>query len=275
MPRMHNIAASLPSVLLIAALAIQSLHAQAPTGAQPMAEAQGPGAKAQDNLQRQFTVDFSKNPPVRFEAMNPGEQGGDGLSLPRRIAAAVVARDKPDPHYIADLGSYTGEFLEAFMERFPNSHGQWTEPVNGNEDNAKIRLSRFGDHVSYVIGCPSRDISQGCIPKDADVIITSWVSIHQPLDGMAKVFKGVYDQLPSGGWFADLDHVGLAGSDWEKPLTEARKEFHAKTEGPPVHLKTPAPTIEQQLAAFKVAGFDDVRVIWCSFTDVLFMAQKR
>jgi hypothetical protein len=29
------------------------------------------------------------------------------------------------------------------------------------------------------------------------------------------------------------------------------------------------------MAAFKVAGFDDVQVVWRSFTDALFMARKK
>ena len=220
-------------------------------------------------------LDFSATPPPRFEALNPGEKTGDHLAIPREMAAAIIAADKPNPHLVADLGSFTGEFLEAFMQRFPNSQGQWTEPVSDNEQNARIRLARFGDRVSYVVGCPARDISKGCIPKDADVIITSWVSIHQPLYGMARVYKGIYDQLPSGGWFANLDHVSLSDSDIEKPLLAARKEFLQSREGPPPHLWTPAPTLEKQLAAFKIAGFDDAHVVWCSFNDVLFMARKK
>jgi len=252
------------STIPLTAIAQTPPAAKAPAG---VVEADPPGEAGH--------LDFAHHPPVRFEAMNPANgPGGDLLSQPRLIAAAVVAQDKPNPHFIADLGSFTGEFLEAFMQRFPNAHGQWTEPVDKNEDNAKIRLARFGDHVSYVIGCPSRDVSLDCIPKEADVIITSWVSIHQPLDGMAKVYAGIYTQLPSGGWFVNLDHVSAPNPEWAHLLGESRKEFHVKQEGPPLHIKTPFPTLDEQLAAFKVAGFNDVQVVWSSMNDVLFMARK-
>lgn len=257
------LAASFSCLIIIAPLSLTTL-AQAPAGS----------PQVQVDQQGQRRLDFKVTPPLRYEAMNPNEERGDKLSQPRLIAAALVAQATPNPHFIADLGSYTGEFLEAFMERFPNARGQWTEPVTTNEENAKTRLARFGDRVSYVIGCPARDLSLGCVPKDADVIITSWVSIHQPLAGIAKVYEVAYNQLPSGGWLVNLDHVTLADSQWQGWEQEARKEFHAKQEGPPVHLKTPFPTLDEQIAAFKVAGFEDVHVVWTSFTDVLFMARK-
>jgi SAM-dependent methyltransferase len=219
-------------------------------------------------------------PLVHFQAVNPQEPAGDRLVEPRRIAAAVVAQDNPAPKSIVDVGSFTGEFLEAFMQRFPQSHGQWTEPVNGNLANAKKRFARFGDHVDYVIGCPSRDISLGCVPKDVDVLITSWLSIHQNLPGIQKFYREAAAMLPSGGWLANLDHVAYPNSAWEKRLQGARTEatqegLSGTIEGPPVHhADFVTPTLDEQVAAFKAAGFDDVRVVWTRFNTVLFMAKK-
>ena len=180
------------------------------------------------------------SPLVHFQAVNRDEPSGDRLAEPRRIAAAVVAQDNPAPKSIVDVGSFTGEFLEAFMQRFPDSHGQWTEPVDGNLNNAKKRFARFGNHVDFVIGCPGRDISLGCVPKGVDVLITSWLSIHQNLKGIQKFYRDAAAMLPSGGWLANLDHVAYAGNPWEKRLQGARveatkQELTAMTEGPPVH----------------------------------------
>ena len=206
-------------------------------------------------------------------AVNTGENDGDQLALPRLIAAEVVSLDKPNPVKIVDVGSFTGEFLEAFMEKFPGARGQWTEPVNGNENNAKRRFARFGDRMDYVIGCPHRDLSQGCVPKDTDVLITSWVTRHQELPGIQKVYKDAYPLLPSGGWFAILDEVTVPGH-WEKQFTTGRLNFMATQEGPPEYQKAPIPTLEQQLAALHAAGFTDVQVVWQEFTTVLIMARK-
>jgi hypothetical protein len=218
-------------------------------------------------------------PLIHFEALNPGEAGGDRLSEPRRLAASVVAQDNPSPRLIVDVGSFTGEFLEAFMQRFPGSHGQWTEPVDSNRANAQRRLARFGDHVDYKIGCPARDISLGCVPRGVDVLITSWLSIHQDLPGIRKFYTEAVAMLPSGGWLVNLDHVA-PGTGWAGRLKGARAEavrdqFAGLTEGPPVHHpEFVTPTLEDQLDAFRAAGISDVRVVWSRLDTVLIMGRK-
>jgi hypothetical protein len=265
----HRISFSLAS--LIAVLTIGSV----PTAARAQAPANSTEAA------RPPQGNAPAMPIVRYEAVNRDELAGDRLGPARRIAAAVVAQDNPAPKSIVDVGSFTGEFLEALLEQFPNAHGQWTEPVETNRVNAKRRLGRFGDRVDYVIGCPARDISLGCVPKGVDVLITSWLSIHQNLPGINKFYKEAAAMLPSGGWLANLDHVGYGGSPWEQRLQGARKVatgegLAAITEGPPVHHKDwTVPTLEDQVAAFKAAGFDDVQVVWRRFDTVLFMARKR
>lgn len=222
----------------------------------------------------------SISPLVHFEAVNPGEPAGDRLGPVRRLAAAIVAQDKPEPRHIVDVGSFTGELLEAFMQRFPGARGQWTEPVTGNENNAKRRLARFGSNVDYVIGCPSRDISQGCVPKDVDVLLTSWLSIHQNLDGIRKFYREAYAMLPAGGWLTNLDHISYGDAIWRKWIAGAREELassgsNAVIEGPPVHhAEFVTPTLEEQLTAMHDAGFKNVRVVWRRLDTVLFMARK-
>jgi hypothetical protein len=214
-------------------------------------------------------------PIIHYEAINPGEPfgGGDRLAEPRKIAAAVVAQDKPSPHKIVDVGSYTGEFLEAFLEQFPAARGQWTEPVDGNEINAKHRFERFGNRVDYVIGCPGRDVSQGCVPKDVDVLITSWVTHHQGPEQLAQFYKNAAGLLPSGGWLVNLDHV-TEPPVWEQRFKTARLGFQTVYQGPPMHGHHPIATVEQHITDLQAAGLTDVAVVWKSFDTVLIMARK-
>lgn len=219
-------------------------------------------------------------PLVHFQAVNPKEPSGDRLEEPRRLAAAIVAQTTPAPHSIVDVGSFTGEFLEAWMERFPSAHGQWTEPVDGNLANAHRRFARFGEHVSFVIGCPSRDISLGCVPADVDVLITSWLSIHQDLQGIQKFYRDAAQRLPVGGWLANLDHVAYASPAWQARFDGARAEaaqlgIDALIEGPPVHHSDfVTPTLDEQMAALRAAGFDEVQVAWSRLNTVLLLARK-
>ncbi len=218
-----------------------------------------------------------------YEAINVDPYGsypGDHLAEARHIAALVVAQDKPLPHRIVDVGSYSGEFLEAFMQRFPQALGQWTEPVATNRDNARRRLGRFSNHVDYVIGCAARDIGQGCVPKDTDVLLTSWLHIHQDRAGITKWYREAFGLLPQGGWVVVIDHVGDGGSAWERRLAAAHDEANARgltiaNEGPPVHHPGwTTPSLAEQTDAMRRAGFADPQVVWRRLDTVLIMARK-
>ena len=255
------------SLIVTGGPALQATYAQAPDATQPT------GRQTQEHPVT-FAANLEKFQSVPFEGINGNEP--DKLSVPRLMAAAVVAQFKPDPYNIADVGAFQGEFLEAFMVRFPKAHGLWTDAVSGPEAFARKRLARFGDRVTYKVACLDGDISDGCIPKYTDVIIASWVTMHQPIQGITKFYEDAHKQLPSGGWLIILDHVGFsADSPWEGPLKRAQTEFHAKAEGPRPFVKTRVPTYSEEMKAFEVAGFDDVQVVWRSFTDALFMARKR
>lgn len=222
-------------------------------------------------------------PMVHFEAVNPGEPAGDRLGPARRLAAAVVAQLKPAPRSIVDVGSFTGEFLEAFLQRFPTAKGQWTEPVTNNLDNAHRRLARFGSNVDFVIGCPSRDISQGCLPKGMDVLLTSWLSVHQDLAGIAAFYARAAQALPDDGVLVVIDRVTPATPDaaaWTATLEAAREDLAptgtlAVVEGPPVHHPDfVTPTLDQHMERLRAAGFGNVHVVWQRLDTVLFVARK-
>ena len=38
---------------------------------------------------------------------------------------------------------------------------------------AEKRLKRFGERVDYRVGCPGRDVSDGAVPADVDVLASS------------------------------------------------------------------------------------------------------
>jgi hypothetical protein len=45
----------------------------------------------------------------------------DLMNEPRQISAAIVAADNPAPKYIVMIGAHHGEYLEVFLDRFPNA----------------------------------------------------------------------------------------------------------------------------------------------------------
>jgi hypothetical protein len=199
------------------------------------------------------------------------------MNEPRNISAAIVGADIPAPKYVVMIGAHHGEYLEVFLDRFPTARALWTEPNNteGNMPVAKERLARFGNRVDFKFGCGERDISDGCVPKGADVIITDWVSILQNLDGMYKIYKIANEQLAPGGWFVNIDQVSFDNGAWDSRIRTARKGFRPEHEWPPVHhVEFRTPTIDEQLGAMRAAGFD-AQVVWQSFSTVLFMGRKK
>ena len=195
---------------------------------------------------------------------------------PRKIAAAIVAADLPAPKLVVQVGAHHGEFLEVFLDRFPAARGLWTEPANSENNliEAKMRLARFSNRVDFRFGCGERDISDGCVPRGADVIITDWVSILQNLDGMYKIYRIAAEQLAPGGWFINIDKVGFGGGAWEGRLQTARAGFRPEHEAPPLHhADYRTPTVDEQLGAMRAAGFD-AQAVWRSFDTVLIMARK-
>jgi hypothetical protein len=201
----------------------------------------------------------------------------DLMNEPRKISAAIVAADNPNPKYVVMIGAHHGEYLEVFLDKFPNARALWTEPDNneGNMPVAKERLARFGNRVDFKFGCGERDISDGCVPKGSDVIITDWVSILQNLDGMYKIYRIANEQLAPGGWFVNIDQVSFGNDAWDSRIQTARKGFRPEHEWPPVHhpdFRTP--TIDEQLGAMRAAGFD-AQVVWQSFNTVVFMGRKK
>jgi hypothetical protein len=214
---------------------------------------------------------------VFFGLATAQEVRDEAMMEPRKIAAAIVAADLPSPTLVVQVGAHHGEFLEVFLDQFPTAHGLWTEPANTepNLPAAKVRLARFGDRVAYEFGCGERDISDGCVPKRADVIITDWLSILQNLDGIYKIYRVAAEQLGPGGWFVNIDKVGFGGGAWERRLQTARAGFRPEHEAPPIHHPDfRAPTVDEQLGAMRAAGFD-AQVVWRSFNAILIMGRKK
>ncbi len=212
-------------------------------------------------------------------SVQPAEQEKryDVVMEPRRIAAAVVATDLPAPKLIVQVGAHHGEFLEVFLNKFPTARGLWIEPANSepNLPAAKARLARFGSRVDYQFGCGERDISDGCVPQGADVIITDWVSILQNLDGMYRIYRIAAERLAPGGWFVNIDQAGFGGDAWEPRLQRARKGLRLEPEAPPIHHpEYRTPTVDEQLGAMRAAGFE-AQVLWRSFNTILIMGRKQ
>ena len=192
---------------------------------------------------------------------------------PRDIAMAVLAADNPDPKYIVNVGAAQGSTLAAWLDKFPNARGEWTESAGDHSlTEALPVLGRFGDRVDYKLSCSLRDMTEPCFPPQTDVIITNGMSIHRDLDGMYKNFIATYKLLPHGGWFINIDQIGYGYSNWEALITKAKVGFRPK-DRKPEHADLRIPTAEEELEAMRSAGYD-AQIVWQSFNTALFMGRK-
>lgn len=209
----------------------------------------------------------------------------DLLELPRRMAAAIIAGDRPAPATIIDIAAGPGAVLAVFLEQFPDAKGIWTDASRAMLDLAHDRLAPFGDRVQYYLA-DMTDLSGAGLPEQADVITTSRAAHHLDREGLVRFYTDAAARLKPGGWLVNLDHIGpasqagppaTAGFDdvWDQRLRAARKEFGA-SDGPKLkhHHNYPLTSVQDHLDAFEAAGISDVEVPWRAFFTCLFLGRK-
>lgn len=196
----------------------------------------------------------------------------DLLDLPRAIAAAIVAADRPDARLAIDIGSGPGAFLERFMAALPGARGVWSDVSPAMEDFARERLAPYAPRVDFWLADMS-DLSG--MPSGADVISTSRASHHLSVAALHGFYAQAYAGLTPGGWLVNLDHTYSVSAEWEQRLRAARTAIlpPAPAREGHHHTATP-PTIAEHLAALAAAGFTDVDTPWRAFPTCLFMARR-
>lgn len=195
----------------------------------------------------------------------------DLLSLPRVIAAEIVAVDHPGPAVVADIGSGPGDFLAVFLDRLPEATGIWSDISEAMETMGRDRLGGYADRVTYRIA-DMTDFTG--LPSDLDVITTSRAVHHLDRDGLRAFYRDAGAHLAPGGWLVNLDHFGPSDA-WNTRLREARTRLVPRTtEQRPHHHNYPLTSVADHLDALAEAGFTDVETPWRGFVTGLFMARR-
>jgi SAM-dependent methyltransferase len=194
------------------------------------------------------------------------------LDLPRRISAAVVAGDCPEPACVVDIGSGPGDYLAVFLEAFPSARGVWTDASEPMLEQARERLAPFGGRVTYRIA-DMTDLGNA-VPDGVDVITTSRASHHLDRVGLLDFYAAVAGHLAPGGWLVNLDHTGSRDA-WEGRLRAARSLLRTvPAERAAHHHDKPLPTVTDHLDGYAAAGIGDVAIPWRAFVTCLFMGRK-
>jgi SAM-dependent methyltransferase len=202
-----------------------------------------------------------------------GDVVADLLTLPRRIAAAVVSVDRTDPKLVVDVGSGPGAFLSVFLDHFPAARGIWTDASEAMRDKARSALAGYGDRIEFRI-VDMTEIGAGDLPGGVDVLLTSRAVHHLDKAGLHAFYAAAAGLLAPGGWLVNLDHTG-PGEVWDARLRAARKLIiPPRSKGGGHHHDGPLTSVADHQDALTAAGFTDFDTPWRGFFTVLFMARK-
>jgi SAM-dependent methyltransferase len=197
----------------------------------------------------------------------------DMLVLPRRMAAALVARERPDAKLVIDVGSGPGTFLEAFLEELTGASGLWIDASEAMREQARERLAPFGDRVSYRIA-DLANLDAAGLPEGADALISSRAQHHVKGERLVGFYRSAAACLAPGGWLVNLDHTGPS-SVWDQRFRAVRKRFIGAGSDQGKHPHNyPFSSVAEHLDAFASAGIDDVELVWKAFYTCLFMGRK-
>jgi SAM-dependent methyltransferase len=209
--------------------------------------------------------------PAFADAWTGSDTFGDLLAFPRRLAAALVALDRPGTRLVVDVGSGPGAFLAVFLDEFPAARGVWSDASEAMLAQARERLA--AGRVDFRLA-DMTDLAGGGIPRDADVIVTSRAAHHLDRDGLAAFYTEAAAHLSPGGWLINLDHTGPADV-WDRRFRAVRPRFAApRREEPKHHHDYPLTSIEDHLGGYEAAGITDVEIAWKAFYTCLFMGRK-
>jgi SAM-dependent methyltransferase len=197
----------------------------------------------------------------------------DMLELPRRISVALVADAGIPVDHVVDLGAGPGAYLQHFLRAFPDARGTWVDSSEPMREAAQSELAPFGDRVTYVLADVEDLAGIGLDPMD--VLVTSRVMHHFSAESIQRVYRDAHELVTPGGFFFDLDHVGVPG-DWKDRYKRIRDQLTGgrKRQIKPHRHDHPLRSMDGLLHDAAAAGFDDPDVPWRMLYTALIAARR-
>jgi tRNA (cmo5U34)-methyltransferase len=167
---------------------------------------------------------------------------------------------------VLDLGGGTGALSSAVLEGLPGVRVTILDVDTDMLDEARRRLDRFADRVTFVEGSFLDPLPA------ADAVIAS-LALHHVHDLSAKtaLYRTIHDTLSPGGALLNLDAAVTEGPRLSRLLFQrmaARMADHGITHSEAhAHFASWADEdryfpLEAELTALREAGFDEVECFW-------------
>ena len=199
----------------------------------------------------------------------------EDVEFPWNLTANLARNVRPETKRVIDAASGPGGFLATILDAFPDATGVWFDFSATMEEEARRKLERFGDRVTYVVG----DLADIGIAGEAgtfDLITTSRATHHLAAPTLTRFYQQCAQLLAAHGYVANVDSMSDAGP-WRQRLRDVRAEYRAAANTPdvPTHPQVNvSPQLSDHLSALRAAGFDEIEVVWKVFVTGLLMARK-
>lgn len=132
----------------------------------------------------------------------------------------LIATGRPSIHTFLDLGCGDGILGRSIRARYPEADGVFLDFSEPMLTNARQKLNGT-PNVTFIqqdFGQPGWQESITTW-KPFDVIVSGFAIHHQPDTRKRAIYQEIYDLLPPGGIFLNLEHVKPA-TEWVEHITE-------------------------------------------------------
>ena len=192
------------------------------------------------------------------------------------ILLSLLPFTRDQPLRVLDLGCGTGVLSHVVLEEFARATGVAFDLTENMLVQAKKRLRRFADRVSFQQG----DFGKDEIGKGYDLVISGFAIHHLTNAAKQELYRRIFESLNPGGVFLHREIVAGATPALNALYERLWRDFVAsqgeRDDGwfrKYFEEDIPAP-VEDQVEWLKQVGFVDVACHWRHFNFAIFGGTK-
>jgi SAM-dependent methyltransferase len=203
------------------------------------------------------------------------------------VLVRVLLRAPREPRRVLDLGAGDALLLATVLEAWPRATGVALDFSPLMLEHARERLARFGGRATTVEADLQSPAWREAVRGPFDAVLSGFAIHHLSHERKWALYAEIYERLPEGGLFLNLEHVASATPWGEELFNDAMTEhlyLRRKERGEDVtreqvsrdFLERPdraanilAP-VEEQCQWLRAIGFREVDCFWKYFELAIF-----